>query len=224
MAKAAQISTRTDTPWTGTQAYVLATFCLVLGVTLGYLFRGSASPGVGSADASAQTAASTPQGTSRSAPAQPNAAQLKEMLERASAPLLDALKKNPNDFDSTVQLGNLYYDSKQYPQAIEYYGRALKIQPQNADVITDMGTAYWYTGDADKAITEFKKSLQVRPNHPGTLFNMGIVEWQGKADPAAAVTFWEQLLKANPDFPQKRQVEDFIAQAKQHTKGQAPGS
>ena len=30
--------------WTGTQAYVLAVSCLVLGVALGYLFRGSASP------------------------------------------------------------------------------------------------------------------------------------------------------------------------------------
>ena len=30
--------------WTDTQAYMLAVFCLVLGVALGYLFRGSASP------------------------------------------------------------------------------------------------------------------------------------------------------------------------------------
>ena len=33
--------------WTDTQAYILAVFCLVLGVALGYLFRGSASPVAG---------------------------------------------------------------------------------------------------------------------------------------------------------------------------------
>ncbi len=223
MAKTAQISSRADTPWTSTQAYVLAAFCLVLGVTLGYLFRGSASPTRGTADASTKSA-SVAQGTSGEASAQPDAAQSKEMLERAAAPLLDALKKNRNDFDSIVQLGNLYYDSKQYTQAIEYYSQALKIQPRNADVVTDMGTAYWYTGDADKAIAEFKNSLQMRPNHAGTLFNLGVVEWQGKADPAAAIVSWQQLLKANPDYPHKQQVEDFIAKAKQHIKGQATGS
>jgi len=218
MAKTSQISTRADTPWTSPQAYLLAAFCLVLGVTLGYLFRGSASPALSTANAATQSAGEA-QAASSSAATQPDAAQLQEMLDRAAAPQFDALKKNPNDFASIVQLGNLYYDSKQYPQAIGYYDRALKIQPQNADVITDMGTAYWYTGDADKAISEFKKSLQVRPNHPGTLFNMGIVEWQGKMNPAAAVTAWEQLLKANPNYPQKQQVEDFIAKAKQHIKG-----
>lgn len=212
-------SSRSEASWTSTQAYVLAVFCLILGVVLGYLFRGSASPDVNAASASGQTSSGVPQGMGGEAAAQPTPAQLKEMFDRASAPLLEALKKNPNDFGSIVKLGNLYYDSKQYPQAIEYYDRALKIQPNNADVITDKGTAYWYTGDADKAIVEFKKSLKVRPDHPGTLFNMGVVEWQGKADPAAAVEAWEQLLKTNPNYPQRQQIEDFISKAKQHLKG-----
>jgi len=211
-------SSQSDSNWTSTQAYVLAVFCLVLGVALGYLFRGSASPGGSAASVATDSSAAGAQATA-GAEAQPTPAQLKEMLDHATAPLLEALKKNPNDFDSIVQLGNLYYDSKQYPQAIEYYERALKIQPNNADVITDTGTAYWYTGDADKAIAEFKKSLTIRPGHPGTLFNLGIVSWQGKMDPGAAVQAWEQLLKTNPDYPQKEQVEDFIAKAKQHIKG-----
>ena len=44
----AAISTRQQnvTTWTNSQAYVLAAFCLMLGVTLGYLFRGSASQDV----------------------------------------------------------------------------------------------------------------------------------------------------------------------------------
>ena len=33
-----------NSTWTSAQAYILAVFCLVLGVALGYLFRGSASP------------------------------------------------------------------------------------------------------------------------------------------------------------------------------------
>jgi len=216
MTKAAQISPGSEAPWTSTQAYLLAAFCLVLGVTLGYLFRGSAAPDATTASAAPGSASAATQD-----PAPQDPAQMTAMLDKATAPLLAAIKNNPNDLESVVGLGNVYYDAQQYPQAIHYYEQALQLQPENADVTTDLGTAYWYTGDADKAIAQFKQSLKIRPNHAGTLFNLGIVEWQGKMDPSAAVTAWEQLLKTNPDYPQKQQIEGFIAKAKQHLKGSA---
>ena len=201
--------------WTSTQAYVLAVFCLVLGVALGYLFRGSAAPASASVT---NPADSTEQGQNQSSP-HGNPAQQKAMLDRAAAPLIEALQKNPTDFEADVKLGNLYYDGQQYGEAIRYYESALKLQPENADVRTDLGTSYWYTGNADKAIAEFQKALKVRPDHPGTLFNMGVVKWQGKLDPAGAVAAWKELLRKNPDYPQKQQVEDLITKAEQHAKG-----
>jgi cytochrome c-type biogenesis protein CcmH/NrfG len=195
--------------WTSAQAYVLAAFCLLLGVALGYLFRGSASP----AGAAAPAAAAQPDTAS---PSQQQAAQAKAALEQAAAPLLDAVNKDPNDYDSLVKLGNLFYDGQQFQTAIQYYERALAIHPENADVRTDMGTAYWYAGNADKALAEMQTSLKYRPGHPQTLFNLGWVRWQGKSDPKGAVEAWQQLLKANPDYPQKDQVEKYIAKAKEH--------
>jgi len=121
-------------------------------------------------------------------------------------------------------LGNIYYDGQAYPQAIDYYGKSLQIDPKNPDVITDLGTAYWYTGDPDKAIDDFKKSLALRPNHPGTMFNLGIVMWQGKKDPKGAIVVWEQLLKANPNYDQKDQVQMLIERAKMHGAGATKGS
>jgi cytochrome c-type biogenesis protein CcmH/NrfG len=203
---------QTVTTWTNSQAYVLAAFCLMLGVTLGYLFRGSASQDV--AATAAQTASNgAPQGMGQG---QITPEQQKAMVDRAAAPLLQAVQSNPNDFDSLVKLANLYFDGQQYEQAILYYERGLTITPDNPDVLTDLGTAYWYAGSPDKALYDFQKSLKVRPNHPGTLFNMGVVKWQGKGDPAGAVAAWQELLKTNPDYPQRQQVEEFIAKAKQH--------
>lgn len=208
-----QDPSRTENKWTNAQAYGVAVFCLLLGVTLGYLFRGSASTVI----AGNTPVASDTTGTQGGSPHDP--AQMKAMLDQAAAPLLEAIKKDPNDLNSMVALANLYYDVQQYPQAIQYYERAAQLQPGNADVITDLGTAYWYQGDANKAISYFEKSLKIRPNHAATLFNMGIVQWQGKQDPAAAVTAWELLLRTNPDYPQRQQVEEFISKAKQHAKG-----
>lgn len=194
------------TQWTSLQAYVLAVFSLLLGVALGYLFRGSASQ-----PAQAATAVATQQVGMQDQQAQAQAA-----LGQATAPLLEAVNKNPNDYDALVNLGNVYYDAQQYPNAIQYYERALVIHPENPDVRTDMATAYWYSGNADKALAEMQISLKNQPNHPQTLFNLGWIRWQGKADAKGAVQAWEQLLKANPDYPQKEQVQKYIAKAKEH--------
>ena len=193
---------------TGMQAYLLAAFCLVLGVALGYLFRGSASP---AAQPAAVAAAVQQDNGSAKAGAEAQAA-----VAQAAAPYLEAVKQNPNDYDSLVKLGNVFYDGQQFPEAVGYYERALVIHPENADVRTDMGTAYWYAGNADKAVAAMEISLKYRPGHPQTLFNLGWVRWQGKADPKGAIEAWQQLLKANPDYPQKQQVEQYIAKAKEH--------
>jgi cytochrome c-type biogenesis protein CcmH/NrfG len=214
--------------FTTVQAYTLAVITLAIGIAMGYFARGSAAPSSGNDTVQASAPSAT-------APAGMGAAQLPgigstpqqgaspEMLAKAAEPLLTQLKSNPNDFDTLAKLGNLYYDGQAYPQAIEYYEKALVIQPDNPDVRTDLGTAYWYTGNADKAIASFEKALAIRPNHPGTLFNLGIVKWQGKKDPNGAVVAWEKLLKTNPDYPQKDQVQMLIERAKMHGAGATKG-
>ena len=217
---------QSNASWTGAQAYTLAVFCLAFGLVLGYLFRGSA-PVTSTATAATNSAeASAPAGmpgvpASMSAPGseQVSPQQTEKMVQQAAQPLLNTLKQNPRDFDVLVKVGNLYYDSKLYPESIKYYEQALKVRPENSDVRTDMGTAFWYSGDPDKAIAEFNRALKYNSTHPGTLFNMGVVKWQGKMDPAGAVQAWERLLKVNPNYPQKQQVLDLIARAQQHIKG-----
>ena len=211
------MSTSKPTPrtqaWTSTRAYLFAAFCLVLGVALGYLFRGSASPTTTVSASAPVEDSSTP--NQLQAP-QITPEQQKAMVDEAVAPLLAGLKQNPDDFDAVVKVANLYYDGQQYSDAVKFYERALKIQPQNADVITDLGTSFWYAGDADKAIAEFQTALKYQPGRPSTLFNLGIVRWQGKKDPNGAVQAWEELLRKNPNFPDKQRVQEFIERAKQH--------
>lgn len=192
--------------WTGTQAYLFAAFCLLLGVALGYLFRGSASSAV---------AANTTQ-QSQDAHPQKQEADMQAALAQAAAPLIEAVTKNPNDYDSLVKLGNMFYDGQQYAGAVQYYERAVAIHPENVDVRTDLGTAYWYGGNADQAVAALETALKYSPGHPQTLFNLGWVRWQGKGDPKGAVEAWQKLLKANPDYPQRQQVEQYIAKAKEH--------
>jgi tetratricopeptide (TPR) repeat protein len=202
--------------WTQKQAVVLSLGCLALGICGGLTIHGSQK----SVDAAAAKSANATPPTSPPVAAVPakDPAQLKALADSQAAPLLDQLKSQPNNAELLTSVGNLYYDAKQYPVAVEYYGRALKVNPADASVRTDMGTGYWYLGDADRAIEEFNQALSYSPNNPNTLFNRGLVKWQGKKDAAGALADWQKLLAANPEYQGKSQVEQMMAEVKSQGK------
>lgn len=201
--------------WTSVQAYTLAVLCLLLGIAGGWFIRGSQARGPEAGASS--TAVTAPGAASSGAEAQPSAEQMKKMADTQAGPLLEKVKADPNNPELLANIGNIYYDTQQYPTAIDFYQRALKAQPSNAGVRTDMATAYWYSGNADGAIAEFNKALTYQPNNANTLFNLGIVKWQGKMDVDGAVAAWQKLLDTNPTYEGKEKVQQLIAQARKHT-------
>ena len=201
--------------WTSVQAYTLAVVCLLLGIAGGWLIRGSQVRGPQAEVPN--TAVAAPGVRSSSAEAQPSTDQMKKMADTQAAPLLEKLKADPNNPELLASIGNIYYDTQQYPAAIDFYQRSLKVQPSNAGVRTDMATAYWYGGNAEGAIVEFDKALKYEPNSANALFNLGIVKWQGKMDVRGAVAAWQKLLDTNPNYEGKEKVQQLIAQARKHT-------
>jgi cytochrome c-type biogenesis protein CcmH/NrfG len=198
--------------WTGREAYLLAAICLLAGMALGYLFRGSSSP-VSSASSAAPATASTV--TAPPASILDSQMPAGDSVDQLAAPYLSRVRNNPRDFDAFVQLGNIYMDHKQYSAAIDNYAKALEVRPDDVNVRTDMGTCYFYAGDAKRALAEFQKSLKIDPNHAQTLFNLGVVEQQGMNDNKAAVAAWQKLLATNPNYDQRAKVQELIAQARQ---------
>jgi cytochrome c-type biogenesis protein CcmH/NrfG len=85
------------------------------------------------AAASAPAAAST---SSQAAPVfdEARAAELKTRADR-----------NPNDAETRVQLGNLYFDAERYDEATRWYEQAIKVDPKNVNASTDLGIAYYYS-------------------------------------------------------------------------------
>jgi len=202
-----------------TASYIIAVICLGLGICIGYLIRGGPS----------QHPADPPVTTENTAPAgmpatqQPTPDQMKHMADKQAEPLLASLKQNPNDPDLLYKIGNIYYDTRQFPEAVKYYEGSLRLKPGAEDVRTDMATAYYFMGDPDHAITEFDEVLRQNPKHANALFNEGMVKWEGKGDITGAIVAWKKLLASNPDYPKREQVEDLIAKAEAHTK-MAPGT
>jgi tetratricopeptide (TPR) repeat protein len=220
--------TPTTGKWTSTQAYVISVVCLLLGVAIGYLARGSASTQAATSGPTQAQAASIPVTMgSGAAPAMqaPTPEQLKQMADAQAAPLLAQLKSNAKDADLLYKIGNLYYDAQQYPEAVKYYEACLKINPKANAVRTDMATAYHFMGQSDRALQEYDEVLKVDGKHANALFNKGMVEWQDKQDMSGAVDAWKKLLASNPNYPDRDRVQGLIAQAEQHLsmKSGAPG-
>ncbi len=205
-------NTPTSSTWTGTQAYVLAVICLVVGVALGYLVRGSASP-----TAAVPQASAAPSGMGDTSASQaPTPEQMKHMADVQAQPLLNQLKSSPNDANLLYKVGSVYYDAQQFPEAIRYYEQAAKLNPTGLELRTDLATAYYYAGDTEHSLNEFDEVLKMDPKFANALFNQGMIRWQAKMDIKGAVESWKKLIATNPNYENRAQVESLIAKAEQH--------
>jgi cytochrome c-type biogenesis protein CcmH/NrfG len=195
----------------------MAIICLLIGVGAGWFLRGSESPAAATSAAPVTQSVRTDNGSAGAVgmEQQPSPEQMKDMADKEAEPLLAQLKARPNDPGVMTEIGNIYFDTKQYKQAIDYYARVLKIEPSNTNVRTDMGIAYWEgMRDADTAISEFNKALNYEPTKPQTLQSIGIVKWRGKSDAKGAIAAWEKLLQTNPGYENRADIQQLINEAK----------
>jgi cytochrome c-type biogenesis protein CcmH/NrfG len=216
MEKGTKQEDKATATWTASQTYIMAAVCLLIGVLVGYLVRGSAKPVVQVPTTSAevqQPASAPPHGMGQQR--MPTLDEMKHMADKQAGPLLAKLKTDPNNVELLNKTALTYKGAHQFKEAITYFQKALDVDPKNVPIRTDMASCMYYTGDADGALVELNKSLTYDPKHAGTLMNVGIIKWQGKKDVNGAVAAWEKLLKLNPDFPQKNVIEHLITEARQ---------
>ncbi len=108
------------------------------------------------------------------------------------------LKDNPDNAKAWTQLGNLFFDTNRFKDAIEAYERSLELAPGNPNVLTDLGVMYRRSGDFKQAVSAFDRAIAADPTHETARFNKGIVLMHDLGDLPAAVEAWEGLLEINP--------------------------
>jgi len=129
---------------------------------------------------------------------------------------LDNLKQkiaaNPNDFDSLVQLGNMYSDVAKYPQAIEYYERALKIR-EDTNIRTDLGICLKESGRLDEALAQFTRVANDNPQSWQALYNLIIIDGQMKRFDDARANL-AKLKQLHPNDPEVAKLEEALGREK----------
>lgn len=147
-------------------------------------------------------------------PAQFSPATMDTKITDQIEQLKSLLRNNPQDLQTLIALGNAYFDTNQFDQAIAVYSQALNIDPQNADVRTDLGIMYRRKGDSDRAIAEFRRAAQDNPQHVNSRYNLGVVLLHDKGDLKGAISAWEDYLKIEPSGPRADHIRLQVAKLK----------
>lgn len=109
--------------------------------------------------------------------------------QSASAESLSVvLRADSSAVAPNVAMGNLMYDTGNFPLAIPFYQRALKKNPSLVDVEVDLAVSYHNSGDFETARRMLENVVAQHPDHAIALFDLGVVYQQlGRGDDAKRV-------------------------------------
>jgi len=191
------------------RVYAMAGICLVVGLAIGYVFRGSLDHSTAGQIAAHEVAARP----GMAAGHVPTLEEMKHMADTQAAPLLDKLKGDPNNGALLLQVGSIYHAAHQYPEAGAYFGRAVQTDPKNVVYRTKLALSLYRGGDPDGAIAQLNQALSNDPNDANALFDLGMIRMEGKHDSRGALAAWQKLLKTNPGLSPDRKatVQKLIA-------------
>jgi cytochrome c-type biogenesis protein CcmH/NrfG len=117
---------------------------------------------------------------------------------------------DPGNRSAWVQLGNNYYDTDQFVQAIEAYSKALEIDGNDPNVLTDQGIMFRQVGWSKRAVSNFLKANEVDPTHPQSLYNLGLVYRDDLSDKEKAKHAWTMLLEIIPQGKDADRIRTMI--------------
>lgn len=146
----------------------------------------------------------------------------KQSYDDSEAAYTKAITERPTFFLAHLNLGKLRFIRKKYDAAIEPLTEAVKLQPSSADANYYLGESYLQIKKGSKAVIYLYEALKLDPVgraevhlHLAALYNAA-----GLKDKAAAE--YEGFLKKKPDYPDRKKLEQYIAENKSAADAKKP--
>lgn len=102
----------------------------------------------------------------------------------------------PRDPDGYNLYGRLCYETKDYAQAIDFYGKALHLDPEGIFYLHNRGLARWMGNDFEGAINDCKRALTINPKFDNAYNTLGLV-FSSKGDYKTAIEYYDKALSIN---------------------------
>ncbi len=130
----------------------------------------------------------------------------------------ERVKADPENAALNMEMGNIFFDSGRFSEAIPYYEKALGREPNNPDVMVDLGVCYFNLEDYRKAQEQFERALKIDPQHINALYNMGVVSVQFK-EINKLIEYWGRLREVAPNSPQAQRAQMILNELHRNVDG-----
>ena len=120
--------------------------------------------------------------------------------EQAQAQYRLALKDNPDDSRSWVNLGRVYARAGQDASAVGCWRKAVEVNPSDAKAWNLLGGAAMRENDFPEALKDYTKAIESAPNDADLYYNAAIACRSMRRD-ADAATYYRRWLQLAPDAP-----------------------
>ncbi len=106
-------------------------------------------------------------------------------------------------------LGELYFEGKNYEQAMETFEYFAKLEPENSEAYLHLAETEKALGNYEKSLENAKKAVDLAPNNPRTLAFLLDIAIIVRNKKLAEDTF-KKLQKANPENEKLEELKDKI--------------
>lgn len=111
--------------------------------------------------------------------------------------------------ESLSLMGDNYFESGKYVQAIDIYRKVLELNPKDVDTYNDLGLSLHYIKQSNEAVDILKKGAQIDPNYQNIWLSLGFVLAQTGRNNEAKVTL-QHTKMINPDSPQGQEAGKLL--------------
>ncbi|MCA1593187.1 MAG: tetratricopeptide repeat protein [Acidobacteria bacterium] len=118
---------------------------------------------------------------------------------------------NPSFLLAFLNLGRLRMARKDYAGVIEFLSKAVELKPPSADANFLLGECYLQTKKGSKAVGYLNEAARLGRNDAHLRLAV-LYHAVGMKDRAAAE--YEQFLSKTPDYPDKKKLQQYIAENK----------
>jgi tetratricopeptide (TPR) repeat protein len=112
----------------------------------------------------------------------------------------DILKIDKTYVKAYLELGLIYYDRRNYNEAIEIYNEAIKNEIKNALIYHQLGHALFAAGTTEEAIRNFEEAIRIEPNLFMPYEGLGEV-YSNKKEFKKAIKYYTEALNIDEKKP-----------------------
>ncbi len=136
-----------------------------------------------------------------------------DILE-AEKSYLSALQEKPTFLLALLNLGKLRMGEKKFEDAIEVLTRAVEADPKSSDANYFLGESYLQIRKGSKAVGFFEEALRLDPiGKAEAHIRLGTL-YKGAGMKDKAVAEYEKFLAKKPDYPDRKQLQQYISENK----------